>query len=279
VLRDYREVVALNERAGHQTAWPLANIADVQRMRGELDAARLTCARAQAEAAPLTDPQFAVFSGFICAQIESDRGNAAVARAGFEEVMRRVGSGGDTTYRDDSLMMLAQLDMDARRWSRARERLQQASRGFAAAEESTGEADADAMLAMCEEALGNAAARDQALQRARTLRQSFTARQEVYVVDIALARLGDPTHVDGTAAADKLLALSADAERRQFLGWALEAKLAAWEVLQARSASAAEPLRSEIERIARKNGFGRILYRLQHDGDRRSRLGGADDRF
>ena len=196
---EYREVVALNERAGHQTAWPLTNVADVQRMRGELDAARATCARAQVQAAPLTDPQFAVFSGFTCALIESDRGNADAARTGFAEVIRRVGTGGDMSYRDNSLMMLAQLDMDDGRWSAARERLQQASRGFAAAEERTGEADAEAMLALCEQALGNAAGRNQALQRARALRQSITSRQEVYVVDIALARLGDPAQSDTTS--------------------------------------------------------------------------------
>jgi hypothetical protein len=46
-------------------------------------------------------------------------------------------------------MTLAQLDMDDSRWSAARERLRAAARGFAAAEEQTGEADAQAMLALC----------------------------------------------------------------------------------------------------------------------------------
>jgi hypothetical protein len=236
-------------------------------MRGELDAARATCARAQAQAAPLTDPQFAVFSGFTCALIESDRGNADAARAGFAEVIRRVGSGGDMSYRNNSLMMLAQLDMDDGRWSAARERLQQASRGFAAAEERTGEADAEAMLALCEQALGNPAGRNQALQRARLLRQSITSRQEVYVVDIALARLGDPAQSDTSVAANKLLALAGDAERRHFIGWALEAKLAAWELMQARDAGAADTLRAGIENTAREHGFGRVMKLLRrHDG-------------
>ena len=263
VLSEYREVVTLDERMGHQIAWPLTNVADLQRIRGELDAARATCARAQVQAAPLTDPQFAVFSGFTCALIESDRGNAAAARAGFEEVIRRVGKGGDTSYRNNSLMMLAQLDMDDGRWSAARERLQQASRGFAAAEERTGEADAEAMLALCEQALGNTAGRNQALQRARALRQSITSRQEVYVVDIALARMSDPAQSDTTAAADKLLALASDAEHRHFIGWALEAKLAAWELLRVRDAATAGALRAEIEKTAREHGFGRILKLLR----------------
>ncbi|MGB6604997.1 MAG: winged helix-turn-helix domain-containing protein [Steroidobacteraceae bacterium] len=264
VLGEYREVVALNARAGHQTAWPLANIADVQRMRGELEAARATCARALAEAAPLTDPQFVVFAGFTCALIESDRGNAAGARAGFEEVIRRVGNVGDTSYRDNALMMLAQLDMDEGRCSAAREHLKQASRGFAAAEERTGEADADAMLALCAQMLGDTAARDQALERARTLRRSMTSRQEVYMVDIAMARIGGAAHTDPKST-ERLLALAADAENRHWLGWSLEAKLAAWELLRARHADDAPALRRDIENTARRHGFGRILKLLARD--------------
>ncbi len=263
-LDEFREVVALAERAGHQTAWPLTNVADTQRMRGELDAARATCARAQAVAAPLTDPQFAAFAGFTCALIEWDRGNAGAARAGFEEVIRRIGTGGDTTYADNAQMMLAQLDMDDAHWSAARARLQQASRGFAAAEERTGEADAAAMLALCDQALGDRAAQNEALERARTLRQSITSRQEVYMVDIALARL-DEQASNESAAADKLLALARDAERRHFIGWSLEAKLAAWELLHARGASTAPPLHDAIEKSARQHGFGRILNLLARD--------------
>jgi DNA-binding winged helix-turn-helix (wHTH) protein/tetratricopeptide (TPR) repeat protein len=264
VLAEYREVVALRARTGQQTAWTLANIADVQRIRGELDAARATCARAQAEAAPLSDQQFAIFAGFTCAQIELDRGNAVGARAGFEEVIRRVGTGGDNSYLHNSQMMLAQLDMDEGRWRTARERLQQASRGFAAAEERTGEADAEAMLALCAQGLGDATGRDRALERARTLRQSMTSRQEVYVVDIAMARLSNASHADPKAA-DRLLALAADAEQRHWLGWSLEAKLAAWELLRAQQADGAPRLRGEIEGTARGHGFGRVVKLLARD--------------
>lgn len=258
VLAEYREVAALIARTGHQIAWPLANTADVQRMRGELEAARATCARAMAEAAPLSDPQFAIFAGFTCALIESDRGNAAGARAGFEEVIRRVGTGGDNSYRYNSQMMLAQLEMDEGRWGAARELLQQASRGFAAAEERTGEADAEAMLALCAQALGDNAAAGQALERARTLRQSMTSRQEVYMVDIALAQIGEAARADPKST-DRLLALAADAEHRHWLGWSLEAKLAAWKLLRDRHADGAPAVRRDIENTARRHGFGRIL--------------------
>lgn len=262
VLADYREVVALDVRAGQQTAWPLTNIADVQRLRGELDAARATCARALSEALTVSDPQFAVFAGFTCALIEGDRGDAAAARAGFNEVIRRVGNGGDTMYRDDSLMMLAQLDMDERRWNAARERLERARRGFAAAEERTGEAQANAMLALCAQASGDTAVRNQALQRARVLRESMTSRQEVYGVDIVMARLDAASHADGSSA-ERLLALAADADRRHWTAWALEAKLAAWQLLRARHGRGSQALYRDIDETARRKGFGRILRLLK----------------
>ncbi len=266
VLSQYREVIALNERSGDRGGhvWSLASYADVERMRGNLDEASADCARANAEAATLSDPQFAVFSGFTCALVDVDRGKDDAARGALEEVLRRVGGVADTTNRDNALLTLAQLDMDDGRCSAARERLRAAARGFAAAEEQTGEADAQAVLALCAQALGDNADRDQAAARAAKLRQAITSKQEVFEVDIALARLAGETRNDG-AAVEKLLALAADAERRHWVGWSLEAKLAAWELLHARGAdsAAASALRLEIETIARQHGFGRILKILK----------------
>jgi hypothetical protein len=156
------------------------------------------------------------------------------------------------------------LDMDDARWSAARERLRSAARGFAAAEVQTGEADAQALLALCAQALGDTAERGQAAERARKLRQSITSREEVYIVDIALAQLSGEMRKDD-AAVEKLLAVAADAEQRHWLGWSLEAKLAAWELLNERVAGsgAANALRLEIETSARQHGFGRILNIVQ----------------
>jgi hypothetical protein len=138
--------------------------------------------------------------------------------------------------------------------------LGEASRGFAAAELRTGEADAQAMLALCAQALGDKVGRDAAAERARTLRQAITSTQEVYVVDIALAQIGARTDA---AAVEKLLALATDAERRRFVAWALEARLAAWRVLRAQGLGAGDALRAAIEKTARRHGFGRILKLLR----------------
>lgn len=111
--------------------------------------------------------------------------------------------------------------------------------------------------------LGDTAARDRALRRARALRQSMTSRQEIYVVDIATARLDDASH-SGPSSPERLLTLAADAERRHWVAWALEAKLAAWQLLRARQADRAQALYRDIDETARRHGFGRIRMLLKH---------------
>jgi hypothetical protein len=262
VMREYREVTALTERSGDRGGhvWSLATYADAERLRGELDQAHSTCGQSNAEAAALSDPQFAVYSGFTCALVALDRGETADARTALQTVMRQAASMGDATNLNNADMTLAQLDMDEKQWAAARDKLRESSRGFAAAELRTGEADAQALLALCAQALGADAERDTSVDRARTLRQAMTSRQEVYVVDIALAQIG--ARPDAVTV-EKLLAVAADAERRQFVSWALEARLAAWRLLQTQGRGAPDALRGEIEKTARQHGFGRILKLLQ----------------
>ena len=68
--------------------------------------------------------------------------------------MRQAASMGNEMYLNNAQMTLAQLDMDERHWAAARDKLREASRGFAAAELRTGEADAQALLALCARRLG-----------------------------------------------------------------------------------------------------------------------------
>ncbi len=259
VLDEFREVVNLNQTSGHQTVWPLTNVADVQRMRGELDAARTTCDQAQAQAASLGDPQFIVFSTFTCGMIAADQGDAAQARARFNEAIRRAATGGVDLYAWNSQMMLAQLDLDEGRWSEACGRLRKVADAFAAAEERTGEADASALLAQCEQARGDAQASHAALAHAADLRRAMTSRQEVYQVDIVAARLS-ATHAE---AVKQLLRLANDAEQRHFLGWSLEARLAAWQVSVENGLAQPAGLHDQLEASARQHGYGRILRLLE----------------
>ena len=264
VMQEYREVTALTERSGNRGGhvWSLATYADAERLRGELDQAHSTCERSNAEAAALSDPQFAVYSGFTCALVALDRGETDAARTALQAVVRQAAGMGDAINLNNANTALAQLDMDEKHWADARAKLREASRGFAAAELRTGEADTQALLALCAQALGESAERDSAIERARVLRQAMTSRQEVYVVDIALAQLAAANATDA-AAEEKLLALATDAERRHFIPWALEARVVAWRILQARGAGAAAALRAEIEKTARQHGFARILRLLR----------------
>lgn len=266
VIKDYREVIALNEKVSDRGGyiWSLATLADVERLRGALDEALSDCRRAQAKAAELSDPQFLIYSNFTCATVEFDRGDASAARATLREVIETASNARYQASIENARVLLAQMDMDERAWATARDRLRQASRGFAADEVETGEADADALLALCAQALGDRAQREQAASRARQLRESITSRQEVFQVDIALAQL---EAVRDSSGVDKLLSLAADAAQRHFIAWSLEARLAAWEVLRARKSGAdADAVREQLQADARKAGFGRILNRLRTDG-------------
>ena len=77
------------------------------------------------------------------------------------------------------------------------------------------------------------------------------------MVDVALAvlraRAGD------RSAIGDLHALAKDAEARHWLGWSLESRLAAYDVLAAQHDPAAAPLRAEIASSAREHGFGWVL--------------------
>jgi hypothetical protein len=82
------------------------------------------------------------------------------------------------------------------------------------------------------------------------------------MVDIALARLtsGSQQRADAEA---KLQELAEDAERRHWLSWSLEARLAQWQLLMLDgNATAAARLRSNLEGVARKHGFKRVIALL-----------------
>jgi len=272
VLSQYLEVTALTERdndpGGH--VWSLATNADTLRIRGELDAAQEACARAQTEATALSDPQFTIYSAFICALVATDRGDTGAARILLEKVERLSESSGNAAYLGNALLELGQLDFDALRWASARDLLRHAARVFSLHETQTGEADAEALLALCADALGDAVDRDRAIARARSLRTTITSKQEVYFVDIALARLAVGSE-KRSEALTRLRELSIDAQRRHFFTWGLEAKLAEWQILRSQGdAAAAAGLRAELEGEAHKHGFRRIIALL--DAPSRTRL-------
>jgi hypothetical protein len=265
VMRDYREVIRLAERSGDSGGhvWALATYADAARVRGEMSDARSACAQAIAEAAPLTDPQFRIYSGFTCALVRMDAGEPAQAAAMLRDAANRSKAAGNQLYLANAQMTLAQIDLESDGCEKALDGLNSAITAFAAGEEKTGEADAEALRALCAQELGDIAGRDRSIARARALRAGITARQEVYIVDIASAQIGFATDAHSDAIA-RLNDMAADALARHWLAWALEAKLAAWRLAEVSGKKEeAAKLRLELEQSARKHGMVRITNRIQ----------------
>ena len=265
VLDDYREAIALNEKTSNNggIVWALANYADVLRLRGDLADADAACRRGAALAADLSDPQFMLVITFDCAEVALDRGDVPAAEDGLARAMTLGKSSDDAIVQSNVETTLAQIDMGRHRWADARPRLERAADAFAKAEASTGAADAEALLAVCADALGDTVARDTAAGRARELRRAITERQEVFAVDFALAVLRARTN-DAAAIGD-LRSLAEDAERRHWLGWSLESRMAEADALRRRHDPSADPLRAEVAATAREHGFGWVLARLDDE--------------
>jgi tetratricopeptide (TPR) repeat protein len=259
VVREYREALAIGDESAN--AWTLANYADVLRQRGDLGEADAVCKRATEIAKPIGDPQYMLVIAFTCAEIALDRGDVALAEKGFAGAMTLAKSANDMIMQPNIETTLAQIDIGRHQWAEARVRLEGAVEEFTKAEVNTGAADAEGLLALTADALGDEAARDRAAAHAKELRRGINARQEVIMVDYALAvlrvRAGEPN-----AIAD-LEALADDSERRHWLGWALECRLAAVEALRRQHRDAdADALAADVAAKAREKGFGWILARL-----------------
>ena len=264
VVRDFREVISVAARSGDPGGhvWALATYADTARLRGEMAEARSACSQATAEAAPLSDPQFAIYSGFVCAEVKLDAGEPEQAQSMLLDVINLSKASGNSIYLADALMTLTELDLETSGCAHTQEALQDAIKTFAAGEKRTGEAEAMAVQALCQQAAGDLAGRDKSIARARELRAGINSRQEVFFVDITLARIGSATdaHSDSIA---RLNAMAADAASRHWLTWALEAKLAAWQLAVGSGEKVvAAKLRQELESSARAHGMLRILSRI-----------------
>jgi hypothetical protein len=168
----------------------------------------------------------------------------------------------------NSEMALAQINMAHRQWQSARARLLNAFDVSKRAELLTGEADSLASLALCEQALGDAVAREKAAANTRELLKGITERGETFETRIALAELDGLTGKRDAALAS-LRELAVDAQNRQWLEWSLDARLSAFNVLVQANDPVAETMRSGLETDARKQGFGWVVMRLEDKSTRR----------
>ncbi|MEO8802474.1 MAG: protein kinase [Rudaea sp.] len=263
-LQAWSRALALTERAGarEQHASVLQSYAEVLRLRGDLEGALKTCAQAQTEVAQLTDLLTSGIPDYWCAWIKLDLGDTQGATAGFKQAMTRAADITDTKTLAQTRIGLAEIAMRQGMWQTASEYLIQSIATSAQAEYVATEARAQSMLALCYERLRQPDNRDSAFARAQELRRRLTSRLDVLPVDIALlhlkGQLGEPAK-----AASELQTLADDAEHRHWLAPALEARMAALELMQAAHDPGATALRKRIEVQARQHGFTGVLARLQ----------------
>ena len=168
VMEEYRQAIALDERAGERAhyVFALTKYSVALRLRGELDAAQKICAQAQAEAKQLTDPYGAMTADLACAAIARDRGDTTIAVAQFERARKLAEDKGYSIPMAMADVELAQIDIAYKRFDSARERASHAIEKFVAGGNIVGEAGAHSLLALCYAALNEPVRRDAAAARA-----------------------------------------------------------------------------------------------------------------
>ncbi|MGH7025668.1 MAG: winged helix-turn-helix domain-containing protein [Caulobacteraceae bacterium] len=262
-IANFRRAIALDEaaEARDHLGFALFSLSDDLRQRGALVQAAQTCAEGQKAFTGQADPANRAAADFECAQISLDIGDIAAAEAGLKRAGAEAAAQGDAMTLANAELTEGQIDMGLRNWTAAAAKIQAADTTYARGEMITGEAVSASLLAICDAALGRTRERDLAAARARNLRSRVTERQEVIQVDIALAQLRGAAGEPAVAIAS-LRDLAADAARRHWLGWSLEARLAAVQVATAAGDRQAGRQRANLVASARKSGFGWIVRRL-----------------
>lgn len=264
-IAEFREAADLDASIGARAhrGFTLYSLSDVYRLRGQLAQAANVCAQAKAEYAGLGDLVNQLFADFQCAQIALDRGDVSATEARLNRARDAAVRRGDTMTLGNVDVTRGQIQMGQAKWEEAARSIDSAKNEYAQADLTTGAAVAESLLALCDAALGKTKERDAAWAHARDLRSRVTERQEVVQVDIALAELRGETGQKDEAIS-QLQTLAADARKREWPGWALEAELAEMRVLShGGDAARANALRVQIAAEARQMGFGWVLQRLQ----------------
>jgi hypothetical protein len=264
VLQSMREAISQDERAGERVhhVFALRSYAFQLRSRGEIAEAKKICNQALAETAQLHDPSTQASTDLECGRILFDSGDEGNATAAFNRVRKLAGEIGDAAGWADAGVALARIEIAREQWDKATPLLADAASKFHTREDVTGEGIAEALAAVAYAAQGKSEERDRAIARARELRARITTRQNAFPIDISLTQVaGTDAHAAESVSA--LLALAADAERRQWLAQSLEAKFAAWQILDRDHDVTAPRLRDQILSAAREHGFGRLQSHLQ----------------
>jgi len=262
VLQRFRDAVAISDRIGaHEDhIYAVQNYAEALRLRGQLTEAGEICSQAQAEAEQSGSQAGLLRARLRCALVALDRGEVVPAVSALERALATATEIEEMELLVTSAIELARVDMARQRWAEAAKRLQLAIDKSAALP--IFEVNAQSLMAQCRLSQGQRPEAERALARARELRSRITMRGAVFVADVALANF-DTRAGTKSRAAESLLALAADGEKRFWIGPALDAQLAALAMLEAAHAASAEVHREQIATSARQHGYGWVLARLQ----------------
>jgi serine/threonine-protein kinase len=265
VMQQFRDALAMNQRDGAKSSYvfTLKNYSEGLRLRGELDAAKSQCGIAQTEAQKLTYPTLRIVADQQCGSVALIRGEVDVARSLFAAALSLAAEVHDARRQGEIETSLAEIDLVEGNTEQARQRSTQAIGHVAPSELIATEALAQSLLARAMHALGDAQGSEQAAASARTLRSRITARLEAFDVDLALAQLrGELGERESAVAA--LRSLARDAEQRNWLAKAIEAKLAMLALLGPNEdPKTAAALRRELSATARAHGFGWAVAQLE----------------
>ncbi|MEO7149818.1 MAG: hypothetical protein ABIY40_07800 [Rhodanobacteraceae bacterium] len=262
-LAMFRQAIAEHELMEDvsRVPWTLTRYGLVLAMRGQLDEAETICARARAAVARLNAPRSKEFALSACAEIELARGKVQVSRALVTQLLTTAKNANDKVMLETALLQQTRFAVAGRGWPQARELLATLIPTAAAENNIADEALAQAWLARCAHGMHDPSPRDHALARARELRRRIGFHADAFQVDLALAQLRGEMG-DRDAAVTALQTLANDADRRQWMASALEARLAAFQLLQRSHDPVALTRRSQIETAAHSHGFKWVLARL-----------------
>ena len=232
----------------------MRNSVEVLRERGEMEKSRAACDRLEIELKRTTDLSAIKNGSYECSVTALEHGDMEAAQNGFQranDMAVKVGNAGTQGLVD---MQLVRIDMAKRDWVAAHERLQRAAEKFDKNDLAAYEAVAQSLLALACRELNLSEESERAKLRAQTLLGRLTSRYKAIIAEINLARLQGRAEDPGPAV-ERLQQLASEAEKRQWMATALEARLALVELWARRGDSRAKTGRDSLAAAARQYGF------------------------
>ena len=264
-IDNFSKALSLNQRAGNrsQLAFTQISLSRGLAARGELERAARACEDAEVEARAIDALGSEVGAIRQCAEVAWLRGNTELALAGLKRAVAIAKANGFEYDLALSERLRAKIDLIRGRFEEASATLAGVVKTLVDADQKGDEAIAQAMYAVSLRGLNRAEDSARAAERAKQLRSTISIRLDAMTVDILLAELsGGSGHPK--EAADQLVALADEAEKRYWSALALQARVAAVDFFNVAQENAlAQALRAQVDATAKRSGFGWVVQRTR----------------